>query len=64
MYQVYDAQAGENIGPFETAEDAMFFIQWAEEVEAPGAEAFELQPLIHPQDYVLDNDLERERMYL
>jgi hypothetical protein len=39
------------------------FIQWAEEVEAPGAENLEIKSLTHPQDYVLDHELEMDQMY-
>lgn len=61
MYIVFDTLSGDNIGPFDSAEDATYFIAYCEEVQFPGADAMEIQTLQHPQDFVLDNDLERER---
>lgn len=59
-YTVYDPAVGVGYGPFDTHEEAIFFIQYATDKDVPGAEMMEVQELMHPQDFVLDLELEED----
>jgi len=58
MYLVFDGTTATYIGPFDTDEEARFFIDEMDFSLPGGSGGMEIEELVHPQEFVLDNAFE------
>lgn len=57
MFMVFDATTGTYIGPFDSSDEAQFFVSEMDSVLEGGNDGMTLEELVHPQEFFMDNSM-------